>query len=78
MEPHHLIPISCQSNYPVNIDITSNLICLCPNCHSKIHYGLKSDIEVMLKKFLAQRKTSLKNDGGIDIDEVTLLAYYNI
>lgn len=78
MEPHHLIPISCQGNYSVTIDITSNLICLCPNCHSKIHYGQKTDIEAMLKKFLSLRKTDLKNYGGIDIDEATLLAYYNI
>lgn len=78
MEPHHLIPISYQGNYSNTIDITSNLICLCPNCHSQIHYGLKSDIEAMLKKFLALRKEDLKNNGGIDIDENTLLAYYDI
>lgn len=78
MEPHHLIPISMQGYYAHDIDITPNLICLCPNCHSKIHYGLKPDIEVMLKAFLAARKTDLKNIGNIDIDEPTLLAYYNI
>lgn len=78
MEPHHLIPISCQGNYSVDIDIPSNLICLCPNCHSQIHYGQKNDIETMLKKFLLQRKSDLKVHGGIDIDEATLLAYYNI
>lgn len=78
MEPHHLIPISKQGLYSNDIDITPNLICLCPNCHSKIHYGTKSDVTAMLKKFLAARKTDLKNLGGIDIDESTLFAYYQI
>lgn len=78
MEPHHLIPISCQGDFTQKIDITSNLICLCPNCHSQIHYGVKTDIAVMLKKFLAARKADLKNYGGIDIDENTLLGYYKI
>lgn len=78
MEPHHLIPISCQGNYTNKIDITDNLICLCPNCHSQIHYGINADREVMIRKFLAARKTDLKNHGGIDIDENTLLGYYKI
>lgn len=78
MEPHHLIPISKQGLYVNDIDITQNLICLCPNCHSKIHYGIKSDVEIMLRRFLAARQTDLKNLGGIDIDESTLFAYYNI
>ena len=78
MEPHHLIPISCQGNYANTIDRTENLICLCPNCHSQIHYGLNADREIMLKKFLTAKKNLLKINGGIDIDEKTLLAYYNI
>lgn len=77
MEPHHLIPLSRQGYYGSKIDITANLICLCPNCHSKIHYGLKPDIQVMLRTFLAARDADLKI-GGIDIDENTLFAYYNI
>jgi 5-methylcytosine-specific restriction endonuclease McrA len=78
MEPHHLIPISQQGLYSNNIDITQNLICLCPNCHSQIHYGLKNDIKTMLRKFLTARQTDLKNLGGIDIDESTLFAYYKL
>ena len=78
MEPHHLIPISKQGLYTQDVDITQNLICLCPNCHSKIHYGVKSDVELMLKQFLAARQNALAVQGGIVIDESTLLAYYNI
>ena len=78
MEPHHLIPISQQGFYSNSIDITPNLICLCPNCHSQIHYGLKNDIKTMLHKFFLARQADLKNIGGIDIDESTLFAYYKL
>lgn len=78
MEPHHLIPISKQNLYANDIDITPNLICLCPNCHSQIHYGVKGDVQNMLHKFLLARQTPLKNLGGIDIDENTLFAYYKL
>lgn len=77
MEPHHLIPISLQGYYKHDIDITSNLICLCPNCHKRIHYGTKDDVKKMLTKFHNARQADLKT-CGIDIDLITLFAYYNI
>lgn len=77
MEPHHMIPISMQGLYSSDIDITSNLICLCPNCHKRIHLGKKADVEPMLRKFFAARESDLKT-CGIDIDIYTLLAYYDI
>lgn len=77
MEPHHLIPISEQELYDNDIDITPNLICLCPNCHKRIHLGRKPDVEKMLTKFYADRNVDLSK-CGIDIDLNTLLAYYDV
>lgn len=77
MEPHHLIPISNQNLYSNDIDITPNLVCLCPNCHKQIHHGTKSDIKKMLTAFYHTRKNDLKT-CGIDSDLNTLLAYYDI
>ena len=77
MEPHHLIPISNQGLYSNDIDITPNLICLCPICHKKIHYGIKSDVKSMLQVFYAARQSNLKT-CGIEIDIDTLFAYYDI
>lgn len=77
MEPHHLIPISNQGLYSNDIDITSNLICLCPTCHKMIHHGLKSDVKSMLQTFYAARQNDLKT-CGIEIDTDTLFAYYDI
>lgn len=77
MEPHHLIPISEQGLYDNDIDITPNLICLCPNCHKMIHLGQKPDVEKMLTKFYADRNADLSK-CGINIDLNTLLAYYDV
>lgn len=77
MEPHHLIPISNQGLYENDIDITPNLICLCPTCHKQIHYGQKSSIKEMLITFHSARKKDLKT-CGIEIDLETLMAYYDV
>jgi 5-methylcytosine-specific restriction protein A len=39
MEGHHLIPIEYQHLFTNSLDVVSNIISLCPNCHRKIHYG---------------------------------------
>ena len=77
MEPHHLIPISAQELYDQRIDITSNIICLCPSCHKMIHLGKREDVVKMLDRFLSDRKSDLST-CGIDIDINTLLAHYNL
>lgn len=77
MEPHHLIPLSKQYLFEHNIDITANIISLCPNCHSKIHYGTVDEIKDLLRKFLALRSTDLAT-CGIIIDEATLFALYEL
>ena len=40
-EGHHLIMynISSQNKYKYSLDISENIICLCPTCHRKIHYA---------------------------------------
>lgn len=77
MEPHHLIPISNQGLYSNDIDITPNLICLCPICHKKIHHGVKADVKLMLQAFYSKRQHDLEL-CGIKIDIDTLYAYYDI
>jgi 5-methylcytosine-specific restriction enzyme A len=39
MEGHHLIPMEYQHLFTNSLDVVSNIISLCPNCHRKIHYG---------------------------------------
>ena len=77
MEPHHLIPISYQYAFEWDIDITSNLICLCPQCHKQFHHGTAADKKDLIQKFFDRRKADLKQCGiEINIDE--LKAFYNL
>ncbi len=77
MEPHHLIPISYQGAFEHDIDITYNLICLCPQCHKQFHHGTAADKEKMIHKFFTKRKADLKQ-CGIEINMDELKAFYNI
>lgn len=77
MEPHHLIPLSKQYLFENDIDITSNIISLCPICHSQIHYGTTDEIKGLLRKFLNLRSEDLLA-CGIPIDEDTLFALYEL
>lgn len=49
MEGHHLIPCTASnaerfwSANKRNIDCVENIICLCPTCHRRIHFGSKDE-----------------------------------
>ncbi len=73
-EPHHLIPLSAQRDYPeINLDREQNIVSLCSHCHNLLHYG--SDIDSVLKPLFLQRKDLLRKIG-ISITYETLRAYY--
>ena len=55
------------------IDARENKICLCSNCHNKLHYG--ADIDDMLFQIYEQRKEALSK-FGINISFEELLSYY--
>lgn len=74
MEAHHLIPMAAQDKFDISLDVDANIICLCPNCHRKLHYG--NDITNELKKLYEDRKEFL-NKSGIDIAFSELMKYYN-
>ena len=73
LECHHLIPLMYHDLFDSSLDVESNLICLCPNCHKKLHYG--KDIEVELKILYAKRKNRLVN-SGIEIKYEELKSLY--
>lgn len=54
VEAHHLIPLSCQNDFDYSLDVETNIIRLCPNCHRMLHYGL--DIRSELRKLYNARK----------------------
>ncbi len=82
MEGHHLIPctvsnsINFWSKFKRNIDCIENIICLCPTCHRRIHFGSKEEKEAIIKILNEKRKSALIA-AGIDISLEELLSLYN-
>lgn len=83
-EVHHLIPMHAQENdlfvqedKLISLDQISNLIVLCPTCHSKLHYGKSDDVRPELELLFEHRKAELiKNELSLEKEE--LLGFYNI
>jgi predicted HNH restriction endonuclease len=76
LEAHHFVPMKAQSDFEGNLDRTENVIALCPNCHSAIHYGTLKIKEKMIEQLYKKHKSKLKK-ANIDIDLYKLIhAYY--
>ena len=50
VEAHHLIPMKASKDFfPRNLDRPSNIVCLCPTCHAKLHHGDLNERKKLLK-----------------------------
>lgn len=63
MESHHAIPIHLQGRFSYSLDVYANLICLCPVCHRKIHYGLRDERREMLYEIYEKRHERMVHSG---------------
>lgn len=63
MEGHHAIPIRLQPKFDKSLDVYANIICLCPVCHRRIHYGLKEDRKQMMMQIYDNRSKRLEHSG---------------
>lgn len=60
MEGHHIIPMKAQKDFKnVNIDREENILCICPNCHRKIHQSIDTEKKEILKKVYEYKKKEL-------------------
>lgn len=75
MEAHHLVPMTAQADFTVNLDRIENIVSLCPNCHSAIHYGNDLERKQLLVKLFNARREELES-VGIEIDINTLFSKY--
>lgn len=80
MEGHHLIPCTfTNSRYfwkekGRNIDCIENIVCLCPNCHRKIHFGSAEEKAAIIEDLFGKREESLTGIGlDISLDELKKL-----
>jgi predicted HNH restriction endonuclease len=73
MEAHHLIPLSTQDYFDYSLDVDANIVCLCPNCHRKLHYGnnLTNDLIKLYEDRIHYLRLS-----GIDISFEELIELY--
>lgn len=63
VEAHHLIPMEQFEEYAKknqSIDRLYNIVSLCPNCHMKIHYGIKEDVDSLLDQLFQKRGKDLQ------------------
>ena len=71
MEGHHLIPFEEQGKFEkVSLDFQENIISLCPNCHSEIHYADASRRIELALSFFEVRKDKLSKFINIDAEQI--------
>ena len=63
MEGHHAIPMSNQPKFRQSLDVYANIVCLCPICHRRIHYGIRADRIQMMHILYGMRAERLANSG---------------
>jgi|GEM_PF-5753184 len=83
-EVHHLIPMHAQEDdlfvredKLVSLDQISNLVVLCPTCHSKLHYGKNEDVMLELEILFKCREKAL-HENQLIVNKENLLRFYNI
>lgn len=74
MEGHHAIPMKNQPQFKNSLDVYANIICLCPICHRRIHYGLKKDRVHMMSMLYESRADRLAK-SGIRLSREEFVAY---
>lgn len=77
MEAHHLIPMSVQDYFEYTLDFADNIVCLCPNCHRKIHHAIDSEKSEIIK-FLFENRENRYRKYSIDINFKKILSFYEI
>lgn len=81
MEGHHLIPCTYSNSQKYwkekgkNIDCEENIMCLCPTCHRRIHFGSPSEKKEIISLLYKKQKSKLKK-VGLDISLEELLDLY--
>lgn len=66
MEGHHAIPMKYQKDFHHSLDVYANIVCLCPLCHRKIHYGMQPERVKMMHQIYESRAKRLSK-SGIDL-----------
>lgn len=77
VEAHHLMPLSKQGDFAGNLDVTENIVALCPTCHRRLHHSKPHQRIDTLLALYKIRQTGLSGKG-IKVDEDKLFEAYGI
>ncbi|MEH2550743.1 5-methylcytosine-specific restriction protein A [Bradyrhizobium sp. AZCC 2262] len=61
VEAHHLVPMQCQDQFEVSLDVPENIVALCPGCHRKFHHARFGELKLPLGTLLSARIKALKS-----------------
>lgn len=81
LEVHHILPIAMEKIERCglkNLDTVENTVCLCGNCHNRLHYGDKEVVEEMLEFLYTEKIKKLENhtlDIGLENLKEIYLGY---
>ena len=81
MEGHHLIPCTAKNAKAFwkregkSIDCVENIVCLCPTCHRRIHFGSEAEKRSIIKLLYNKQHSKLKK-AGLNISEKELIGLY--
>lgn len=80
VEAHHLIPLKYyyDEKYSNSIDVSANIVSLCPNCHKCIHLGSDNEKLILLSKLFSDERQQRLEQAGISISFDELKKYYQI
>jgi len=73
---HHIVPVSVGGNH-----ILSNIVVLCENCHSRIHFG--NDGHISHSKLIKEALANMKSNGEklgrpkLTIDAIPPIFFHN-
>ena len=73
-EGHHLVPICLQASFKVSLDVTGNVVCLCPKCHRFLHFGRQQDKKRCLVD-IYNRRASILAKVGIANSKIQFLRF---
>jgi 5-methylcytosine-specific restriction protein A len=75
LEAHHLIPFGKQGTFAFSLDVTANIVALCPNCHRLLHHGQEDDKAREISTLFSKRRDRLA-EKSLQVSKAKLLALY--
>jgi len=69
--------MSCQGDFDASLDVHSNIVALCPNCHRAIHNATFEEKKEIIANIFNKRADNLKKQvKKINLDTEDVYNYY--